>query len=116
MTRLVFLLLTSLAFAQKALPPPGIAIPTEERLQLETELARLRAAMGPIQASPQYNDGAVSERAVASALRYNEFYLPAEFGRAHDLLAYAMERAERLASGSAPWTRARGLIPLGYQS
>ena len=116
MTRLAFLLLTSLAFAQKALPPPGIAIPAEERLQLEAELARLRAAMGSIHASPQYNDVAVIERAVASALRYNEFYLPAEFGRAHDLLAYAMERAEQLASGSAPWTRSPGLIPLGYQS
>ena len=116
MTRLALLLLTTIAFAQKPLPPPGIVIPAEERLQLEAELARLRSAMGPIQASPQYNDVAVIERAVASALRYNEFYLPAEFARAHDLLAYAMERAERLAAGSAPWTRAQGLIPLGYQS
>lgn len=114
--RIVLLLIATVAFAQKPLPPPGIAIPAEERQQLEAELARLREAMTPLKGSPHYSDVAVIERAVASALRYNEFYQPAEFGRAHDLLAYAMERAEQLSTGSAPWTRAKGLVPLGYQS
>ena len=102
--------------AQKPLPQPGIAIPPEERQQLEAELSRLRATMAPLKTSPYYNDVAVMERAVASALTYQEFYLPAEFSHAHDLLAVAQERAERLAAGAAPWTRARGLVPLGYQS
>ncbi len=115
-TRIALLLLASLALAQKTLPPPGISVPAEERQQLEAELARLREAIAPLKASPFYNDVAVIERAVASALRYSEFYLPAEFGRAHDLLAYAMERAERLAAGEIPWVRAKGLVPLGYQS
>ncbi|MBY0504570.1 MAG: prolyl oligopeptidase family serine peptidase [Bryobacteraceae bacterium] len=116
MTRLVFLLLASIAFAQKTLPPPGIPIPAEERESLEAELARLRAVMEPLRTSPYWADIATIERAVASALRYNEFYLPAEFARAHDLLAYAMERAERLAAGQSPWVSAKGLVPLGYIS
>ena len=114
--RIALFLLTSLASAQKPLPPPGIPVPAEESASLEAELARLREVMAPLKSSPYYNDIAVIERAVASALKYNEFYLPAEFNRAHDLLAYAMERAERLAAGTAPWTRTNGLVPLGYQS
>ncbi len=111
-----FFLFSFIVLAQKPLPPPGIVIPAEERQQLEAGLVRLREAMTPLKASPYYSDIAVIERAVASALQYNEFYLPAEFARAQDLLAYAMDRAESLAAGRAPWTRATGLVPLGYLS
>ncbi len=114
--RVAVLLLVPALFAQKPLPPPGIPIPAEERQSLETELQRLKEALAPLRRSPHIEDIAVIERAVESALKYNEFYLPAEFGRAHDLLALAMDRADQLAAGRTPWTRATGLVPLGYQS
>ncbi|HVK04403.1 MAG TPA: prolyl oligopeptidase family serine peptidase, partial [Armatimonadaceae bacterium] len=50
------------------------------------------------------------------ALAYDEFYEPKELETAKALLAQGAERARALRAGDAPWTKATGLVVLGYVS
>jgi hypothetical protein len=108
----------------RRVPPPGIDVPAGERQELQAgveelgkEIDGLRAALkGKPQLLELLPDVQVYLKAVDWALRYNEFYKPAEFKTAHTLLKEGMERAKQLREGKAPWTTATGLVVRGYVS
>jgi hypothetical protein len=108
----------------RRIPPAGIDVPTAERDELQAgvkelgkEIDGLRSALkGKPQLLDLLPDVQVYHKAVDWALRYNEFYKPAEFKTAHALLKEGMERAKQLHEGKAPWTTATGLVVRGYVS
>ncbi len=61
-------------------------------------------------------DVEIFHRAVDQALRYQEFFDAKEIPVAKKLLEIGKERATQLAMGQAPWTKATGLVVLGYRS
>lgn len=110
-----------LAQATKPLPPPGIPVPDADRASLQAEVSALGAAVDGLKSTKGVNpqhlaDVAIFHKAVDWALRYNQFYAPAEFPHARTLLKTGAERASQLKNGEAPWTRSSGLVPLAYVS
>jgi hypothetical protein len=61
-------------------------------------------------------DVEIFARAVDQALRFDEFFAPADIGRARELLAEGRRRAAALAGGEAPWLRQTGLVVRGFRS
>ena len=102
--------------APKSIPPPGIAVPAEDRAALTAELARVDAAIAPLAKHPLLPDVLVLREAVRFALQYDEFFKPTEIAAAHQMLRLAEERAAQLSAGQAPWTTATGLVVRGYVS
>ena len=108
----------------RPIPPPGIEVPVEERAALEKGLVELQAAVAEAakaQAKQPKNlallpDVEVYVKAVDWALRYNEFFKPAEIKAAHEVLAEGKQRAVDLAAGRAPWLEQKGLVVRGYRS
>ena len=102
----------------KPVPAPGIAVPAEDRQELEAGLARLRASLDndKLKGNPLLPDVLIYHEAVRYALQYNEFFKPAEIASAKTLLKQGEERAALLAAGQAPWTTATGLVVRGYIS
>ena len=127
----IFAMLPSIASAQritglggppKQVPPAGIEVPAADRAELERGLAALDSAIKDLSASKDARvksllpDVQIFQRAVNTAQKDNEFFAPAEIARAKDLLAQGRTRAEQLAKGEAPWTKATGLVVRGYVS
>ena len=110
------LLLAAQDLTPRQVPPPGIAVPADERASLEAGLARLNAALPPIEKHPLIADVLIFREAVRVALQYNEFFKPEEFAKARKLLETGMSRAAALSKGDAPWTRETGLVVRGYRS
>lgn len=102
--------------AERPVPPPGIAVPPNDRAELEAGLARLRESIGELRGNALVPDVQIYERAVYYALQYKEFFKLEEIGRAKELLRQGQERAAALLRGSAPWTTATGLVVRGYVS
>jgi hypothetical protein len=106
------------------IPPPGIKVPDADRQELQAgvdqlgkEIDGLRTALkGKPQLLELLPDVQVYHKAVDWALRYDEFYKPAELNTARTLLKEGMERAKELREGKAPWTTATGLVVRGYVS
>ena len=115
MVPLLFLLLTAQQ-ADRPIPPPGVAIPAEDRTALTTSLAQLDAAIKPIEKHALAPDVRIFREAVRVALQYNEFFNINETAKARELLKAGLERAQSLAKGEAPWTTQSGLIVRGYVS
>jgi poly(3-hydroxybutyrate) depolymerase len=116
---LFFALMTPLAAQapqNKPLPAPGIPVPEADRAVLREGLDRLDAKLAGIRANPHYPDVLIFDKAVHYALDGNEFFRPQQIERAKELLKVGMERADTLAKGDAPWTRATGLVVRGYIS
>jgi hypothetical protein len=120
MTRIVCLaLLAAPVFAQPAprpVPPPGIEIPAADRAELRAGLDRLRDATARLRGNPLLPDVLIFQEAVRAALEFDGFYKPDEVAKARALLREGEERAAQLASGSAPWNAATGLVVRGYVS
>ena len=110
------LLLAAQDLTPRQVPPAGIAVPADERASLEAGLARLNAALPPIEKHPLIADVLIFREAVRVALQYNEFFKPEEFAKARKLLETGMSRAAALSKGDAPWTRETGLVVRGYRS
>ena len=106
----------------RPVPRTGVKVPAEDRVALEIGLKQLRGQLDKLAASrtPQVRellpDIEIYHRAVADALRYNEFFSLADIKKAHDLLGVGQARASQLAVGKAPWTRQHGLVVRGYVS
>lgn len=124
---LVAMLLASTILAQpanvKRLPPPGIAIPDNERVSLEETVELLRKKEREFQASESSKtfkslepDAEIYLKALAYAVKYDEFHRTNEFAVARKLGAEGVKRFEALARGEAPWTNATGLVVRGYRS
>ena len=67
----------------KPVPAAGIEVPPADRAELESGLARLRAATANLKKSPLLPDVLIYQEAVRYALQYNEFFKPAEIAAAN---------------------------------
>jgi pimeloyl-ACP methyl ester carboxylesterase len=114
----------NLADKVRPIPPPGIAVPPNERGELQAgvddlgkEIETLRTELKSKPAGLELlPDVQIFHNAVRYALKYNEFYDAKELAVARSLLKQGMERAQALHQGKAPWNTASGLIVRGYQS
>lgn len=100
--------LTLAAAAPKVIPPPGIKVPAGTRAALTASAAKLHDEIQAAHASP---DIEALWKSVDWALRYNEFFKPAEIAAAKKIL----ERAES-ALQAAPAEPAKGWLIRGYRS
>lgn len=100
----------------RPVPPPGVAVPEQDRKDLESGLAQLKSALAELGATPLRPDIQIFYDAVRYALTGNEFFRPEEIGRAKELLRQGLARAEELRQGRASWTAAPGLVVRGYVS
>lgn len=114
------ILISCAMFAQapqnKPLPAPGIPVPEAEQRQLRAGLDRLNSRIEALKGNPHLADVEIFSKAVQFALDGNEFFRQEQIFRAKELLRMGTERAEQLARGDAPWTRATGLVVRGYVS
>src|SRR5262245_2982851 len=122
-SRFCIFLFIAIAFAHNAqqqtvkpIPPAGIEVPAQERVELEAGLQHLRAAIEKLRDNSLLPDVLIYHEAVRYALQYNEFFKPDEIAKARTLLLHGEQRARELAEGKAPWTTATGLIVRGYVS
>ena len=97
----------------RTLPAPGLPLPEAERAALDKELAALTPRLA--KAGPHAADAQVFAKAVAYALRFDEFYdLAKDVPKAHWALAQAAERLDHL--DAAPWAQLPGPQALAYVS
>jgi pimeloyl-ACP methyl ester carboxylesterase len=117
MRTLLFLCTLTIAAAPlKSIPPPGIAVPEEVRLRLNTSLDELNKSIGLLGQHALLPDVLIFREAVRIALHHNEFFKADEFAKAEQLLKEGQRRADLLLQKQAPWTQATGLVPRGYVS
>src|SRR5690349_9821694 len=90
--------------------PPGVPVPATDRAELESGLARLRAATEKLKGNPLLPDVLIYQEAVRQALEYDEFFNANDIGKAKLLLQHGEERAGQLAEGKSPWTASPGLV------
>jgi pimeloyl-ACP methyl ester carboxylesterase len=108
----------------RPVPPPGIEIPANVRAELQKgasdlgkEIDELRKALTKKPALLDFlPDVQIYYNAVHYALKYNEFYSPAEVTAAKGLLQQGHERARSLRDGQVPWNSATGPVARGYRS
>lgn len=114
----------NLADKVRRVPPPGIKLSDEDRRiltagrdELGKEIARLRT---DLKAKPALlellPDVQIFYNAVHYALKYDEFFNPAEIAVARKLLAAGHARARQLRDGTPGWTGETGLVVRGYVS
>jgi dienelactone hydrolase len=120
----------------RPVPPPGVAVPAEDRADLQAgvdalgkEIDGLRAALkGKPALLDLLPDVQVYHNAVRYALTYNEFFgtketptakeltAKKEVAIARALLKQGMERAAQLKEGKPAWPTQTGLVVRGYVS
>jgi hypothetical protein len=100
----------------KIIPPPGVTVSAADQKALHTGLSRLQTKLDALKGNPRLPDVQVFAKAVSYALDGNEFFSPDDVFKAKELLRIANARADQLARGDAPWTRATGLVVRGYVS
>src|SRR5262249_25672241 len=106
------------------IPPPGIAIPEEDRKDLTAGAAALRGQIDALSrelaGKPSLlallPDVEIYHKAVDWALRYDEFFEPKQVPFAKALLQQGTERANQLRAGKAPWLESTGLVVRAYRS
>lgn len=105
-------------------PPPGIEIAVEDRMELANGAAELGIQIEALKSSLRNKpnllellpDVEVYRKAVLWAVTYNEFYRSNELAVARSLLEQGLERVRQLGAGQTPWTAATGLVVRGYTS
>jgi pimeloyl-ACP methyl ester carboxylesterase len=106
----------------RQVPPPGIEIKEEHRLELQD---RLKITAGKIQELRNQKhkfvdrylpDVEVLYRAVDQALSYQEMFQPGDVQNAAELLNMADDRAAQLKDKKADWTKKAGLVIRGFRS
>lgn len=104
----------------RPVPPIGIEVPDETRKALEGGLDKLKKDIERLEKDPRHADllpdVEIYHKAVSDALSYDEFYKPAEFKTAEELLKQGRERAALLAKGDEAWTHSDKLLARGYRS
>ena len=106
----------------RRIPKLGVEVPPEKRATLEAKLAELKAAIGEVEKKGNATSKAllpdvwIYHKAVNDALKYQEFFAPAEIDKAAELLTEGIQRAKHLQQGQSPWTSATGLVVRGYVS
>jgi pimeloyl-ACP methyl ester carboxylesterase len=105
-------------------PPPGLAVPEAERSELVQAASKLQAELDQLLRSPALApdlkelqpDIEIFPKAVLYALNLNEIFDLKQLPAARQLLEEGRKRLEALKSGSAPWTKATGLVVRGFRS
>ena len=108
----------------RRIPPPGVAVPAEDRAALETGIAALGKEIDSLRVDLKSRpallellpDVQIYYNAARYALTYNEFFNPNEIRTAKGLLAQGMQRAADLRAGKTPWTTQTGPVARGYVS
>jgi dienelactone hydrolase len=108
----------------KAVPPPGIAIPDADRLELEKGVSELGKQIESLPADLSGKpalldllpDAKIYHKAVDWALRYDEFYRTNEIQIARQLLTEGMARVKALREGHPQWVSDTGLVVRAYIS
>lgn len=106
----------------RRVPKLGVEVSAADRQELEQGLASLQAAIqqlrekNDLRTNELLPDVEIFERAVASALKYQEFFAEPEIAQGKELLAEGQGRAEALSRGAAPWTEQTGFVVRGYVS
>ena len=108
----------------RPIPPEGIAVPKDKSKALNKALAGLEKTLNVLRNQEPHKefvarylpDVEIFHKAVHDALTFGEFYKPAEFDFALQLIDLGLKRANQLADGNAPWTRETGFVLRGYQS
>ncbi len=108
----------------RPIPPPGVAIPENDRRALQERVKALGAEVAALSQDLAKKptllallpDIEIYHKAVDWALRYNEFFKTQEVATAHTLLDEGFARAKSLREGQTPWTTQTGLIVRGYRS
>ena len=101
---------------KRLLPPPGIEIPAEVRSELQTKLDALEPQIKAIGNSKIREDIEIFTKAVAYALRFDEFYDKKDFDKARWALQQAETRLAQGKQGKMPWLSQTGLVVRGYYS
>src|SRR3954469_10462058 len=102
--------------AQVLIPKPGVVVADADQKALRTGLTRLNAKLDALKGNPRLADVQIFEKAVRYGLDGNEFFTQEEVFHAKELLRMGNERADQLARGEMPWTKATGLVVRGYVS
>ena len=102
--------------ADRPVPPAGVAVPANDRAELEAGLDRLSRSVEQLRGHLLAPDVIIYRDSVRFALAHGEFFKTEEIGRAKELLRQGQDRAESLLRGQAPWTSATGLVVRGYRS
>ena len=107
----------------RRIPRLGIEVPAEKKTELQQGLAALQKRLGEIRrlGEPRKTallpDVEIFQKAVESALVYQEFFDPKELDFATTLLQTGMARADELLTTHQPsWTTETGLVVRGYVS
>ena len=106
------------------IPPPGIAVPDADRMELQAGIDLLGKEIDGLRQELKTRpallellpDVQIYHNAARYALTYNEFFNAREIDAAKKLLQEGSDRAAALRKGEAPWTTATGLVALGYVS
>jgi pimeloyl-ACP methyl ester carboxylesterase len=120
----------------RRVPPPGLALPAEDRAELEAGVAELGKQIDALRSGLKNKpallellpDVQVYHKAVHDALVYNEFFgtkekpnskeltVTREVAAARNLLKQGLERAAQLEDGKPAWPAQTGLVVRGYVS
>ncbi len=108
----------------RRVPPPGVAIPANDRVELESGAVALGQEIDALRASLKGRpalfgllpDVQIYHNAVRYALAHDEFYQINQVEIARGLLKQGAERAQALREGKSPWTAQTGLVARGYLS
>lgn len=108
----------------RRIPPPGIKLADADRQELSEGRDALGREIEALRKELQKKPGLLDllpdvqifYNAVHYALKYDEFFKPAEIIVAKKLLQHGMNRAKLLAAGTPTWTDATGLVVKGYVS
>jgi len=112
--------IASLAFAAepavRPVPPPGVPVPDALKSELQHGIEVLGAEVAKLAGNPEQPSVAIFHKAVAWALKYDEFLDAKQFDIARDFLLQGQARAKDAAGGKPAWNSATGLVVRGYRS
>ncbi|MFL2869713.1 MAG: sulfatase-like hydrolase/transferase [Pirellulaceae bacterium] len=102
----------------RKIPPAGIEMPEEFLSEMNRRLRAANTAlqMPRIHMNTYRYDVIALIKAVELAVDLGEFYSPAQFDIAREVMALAESRLKELNSGKAPWRKEKGLVVRGYRS
>jgi pimeloyl-ACP methyl ester carboxylesterase len=106
----------------RPIPPEGIEVSEADRKELDQGLQWVAAKLVKLrevedeQTRKLIPDVEIFYRAVHDALKYNEFFAPADVKNAKEVLKAGADRAEQLLAGESPWTTQTGLVVRGFRS
>ena len=114
----------NLADKVRRVPPEGVKLPEATFAELKKGVIELGKEIDDLRKNlvkkpallELLPDVQIFHHAVYYALRYDEFYSPAEAGVAKKLLEQGWDRAKSLREGKAPWNTATGPVARGYLS